>query len=104
MCVCVGGVVPSHSYNPPPKLKALTFFLIEDMAHYVFSHKTIYVFIAISMQPHTYVHITHDMSMHKSECPMAVVTLVYMGVGGGLNSFVLDPPPVIVYMGVGEGV
>ena len=45
------------------------------MAHYIFSYKTIYVSIEISMQPHTYVHITHDMSMHKFECPTGVVTL-----------------------------
>ena len=27
------------------------------------------------MQTHTYVYITQDMSTHKSECPMGVVTL-----------------------------
>ena len=45
------------------------------MAHYVFSYKTIYVSIEISMQTHTYAHITQDMSTHKFECPTEVVTL-----------------------------
>ena len=31
--------------------------------------------IEISMQTHTYVHITLDMSTHKFECPTEVVTL-----------------------------
>ena len=45
------------------------------MAHYVFTYKNIYVFIAISIQMHTYVHMTHNMSMHTFECPMEIVTL-----------------------------
>ena len=45
------------------------------MAHYVFSYKTIYVLIEISMQMYTYVHITQDMSTHKFECPVEIVTL-----------------------------
>ena len=45
------------------------------MVHYVFTYKPIYVSITISIQTHTYVHITHNMSMHKFECPMEIVTL-----------------------------
>ena len=45
------------------------------MAHYVFTYKPLYVSIAISIQTHTYVYITHNMSMHKFDCSMENVTL-----------------------------
>ena len=45
------------------------------MAHYVFSYKTIYVSIEISMQTHKYVYITQDMLTNKFKCPMEVVSL-----------------------------
>ena len=44
------------------------------MTHYVVTYKNIYVSIAISIQMHTYVHITHNMSTHTFECPMEIVT------------------------------
>ena len=45
------------------------------MAHYVFTYKNIYVSIAISIQIHTYVHRTHNMSIHTFEYSMEIVTL-----------------------------
>ena len=45
------------------------------MAHYVVTCKTLYVHIAITIQTHKYVYITHNMSTHKFECPMEILTL-----------------------------
>ena len=44
------------------------------MAPYVVTCKTLYVHIAITIQTHTYMHITH-MSTHKFEYPMEILTL-----------------------------
>ena len=73
-CGCVGRCHTPHCTPHTQKLKALTFFK-PDMVQYVFSYKTIYVSIEIPMQTHTYVHITQDMSTHKVDCPMEIVTL-----------------------------
>ena len=48
---------------------------VTNMAHYVVSYKTLYVYIAITIQTGKYVHITHNMSTHKFECPMEILTL-----------------------------
>ena len=45
------------------------------MAHYIVTCKSLYVHIAITIQTHNYVHITHNVSTHKSEFPMEILTL-----------------------------
>ena len=88
MWVCWGYLIPP--YSPPNKTQGPNIFLTEDMAHYVFSYKTIYVSITISMQPHTYVHITHNISTHKIECPMGVVTLDKSNCGKVAHIYIND--------------
>ena len=45
------------------------------MVHYVVTCKTLYVHIAITIKTHKYVNITQNMSIHKFECPMEILTL-----------------------------
>ena len=45
------------------------------MAYYAVKFKTLYVGITITIQTHKYLYITHNMSTHKFECPMKILTL-----------------------------
>ena len=45
----------------------------KDIAHYTFGCKTPYVLIAKVMQTHEYVHIWHNVSTSKFECPAKVL-------------------------------
>ena len=46
--------------------------------------------LTISMQTHTYVHLTQDMSTHKFECPTEVVTLDKGNCGKPAHIYVND--------------
>ena len=61
--------------TPHKKFEGPTPITSQDMAHYVFGCKTLYVSNATSIQTHQYVHITHNISTHKFKCPTKILTL-----------------------------
>ena len=45
------------------------------MVYYVVTCKILYVHIVITIQTHKYAHIAHNMSTHKFECPVEILTI-----------------------------
>ena len=74
------------------------------MAQYVSKCETPCALNAMSMQTNKYVHITHNMSTHKFECPAKILTLdkgnygesaqIYVNMQSSMNTYNIIHPHV----------